>query len=135
VKNSIKISTQFDFRGHTYTPTLVLDLDTLARKENEIPDYHLLLAQENGIDHYSYEYEVLESSELLFSDATGEASAFVDEGWFDYPGFRQRWQMLQQLKALSDIARRVMGVADLEQQPELQAALLEAYRLGQESEI
>lgn len=133
VKNSIRVSAQFDFKGETYTPEVVVDLDAVVERNELAPNYQLLLANENRIGLYSYEYEVLESSELVFSDATGYASEFLHENRFDYEGFRRHWQAQQNLLALRDIAREYMGVASLEEQPKLQAALLAAYRLGQSS--
>jgi len=132
-KNSIEVSSQFDFRGQTFQPKVVLDLDALMQQEGELPQFHQLLARENGIDLYSYEYEVLESSGLNFANATGMAGEFLQADDFDLQGFRRRWLQQRELEALVDIARRHLGVDTLEQKPGLREALLEAYRLGAKS--
>lgn len=131
MKNSIKVSSKFDFRGETHTPELVLDLDEMIAREE--PDYHLLLANANGIGLYSYEYEVLESSELDFSEATGEAVGFLRDGRFDFEGFRKHCEMQRELEELGNIARQHLGVEILEQESPLREALIAAYRLGQSS--
>jgi len=134
MKSSIEISAQFDFRGETFTPVITLDLDRLMQSGERMPDYHQLLANENGIDLYSYEYEVLESSELRFGQAKGLAAAFVDNGEFDFEGFRRHWLEQRELEALATVAQRHLGVDELAQQPSLRDALLEAYRLGKSSQ-
>lgn len=131
--NSIEISAQFDFRGETFRPTMTLDLNHVMETGMELPDYHHMLAIENGISLYSYEYEVLESSELMFSGAKGLAGDFLQQGRFDFQGFRQCWLEHRELSALQALAQRHLGVDDLSQQPALQEALLEAFRLGKES--
>lgn len=132
MENSITISAQFDFRGKTFRPAITLELDWLMERGAELPDYHQRLAAENGIDPYSYEYEVLESSELVFENATGLAAEYVMDGHFDFEGFRQRWLEQSELGALERIARKHLGVEQLDQQPALKGALLEAYRLGKQ---
>lgn len=130
MKNTITVSVQFDFKGESYQPTATIDLDQLMAQYGKLPDFHQWLGTVNGIDPYSYQYEVLESCELEFSEPSGIASAFLHEGRFDARGFQQQWFEQQQLRALQEIARRHLKVEDLEQQPQLKAALLEAYRLG-----
>lgn len=130
VKNSIEVSAQFDFKGCSFRPQLVLDLDALLERRMDMPDLHQMLATEHGIGLYSYEYEVLESTPLSFGNPTGLAAAFLDGDQFDYAGFRERWLEEQQLQRLQVIARRHLGVEDLSAEPALRAALLEAYRLG-----
>lgn len=132
MRNSIRISTEFDYRGETFRPTVTLDLDKVMEGGGEIPDYHQLLAMENGFDLYSYEYEVIESSELVFSDATGLAARFLQECSFDLEGFRRCWLESREMSALEEVARRHLGVEELEREPKLREALMEAYRLGKE---
>lgn len=133
MNNSIRVSAQFDFRGESFTPEMVLDLDAMMVSGAELPNLHLLLAKANRIGLYSYEFEVLESSELIFSNATGDAADFLHNNHFQFEEFCRHWQAQQQLEALRNIAREHMGVESLEQLPGLQDALLAAYRLGQES--
>jgi hypothetical protein len=111
---------------------MVLDLDQQMERYGNLPDFYQLLARESRIDPYSYQYEVLESSELEFAAATGLAAEHLDNGHFDVGGFQQRWHEQQHLGILQEIAQRLMGVDNLEQQPELKAALLEAFAAGRD---
>ncbi len=133
MENSIQVSAQFDFRGQTFRPMARVDLDRLVEAGDELPDYHQLLATENGIDLYSYEYEVLETSELVFAEARGLAADFLEAGRFDFTGFRQRWLEQKELELLALIARKHLGSEALTQQPGLREALQEAYQLGRGS--
>jgi len=132
VKNHIEVSAEFDFRGKTYTPSVKLDLDSLMEQYGEFPDLHQRLAREINIGPYSYEYEVLESSELIFSNATGFASKFLTEKQFDIQAFRQYWLEQQQLNMVQEIASRHLDIDELEKHPNLKAALIEAYTLGKQ---
>lgn len=133
MKSSIEIKAVFDYRGETYSPSVTLDLDRQLERYGQLPDFHRLLATENHIDSYSYQYEVLESCELVFSNATGLASEYVSDGAFDVSGFQQKWHEQKALECLKVIAGRYMAVDDLEQQPELKSALLAAYDAGRKS--
>lgn len=130
MKSSIEVSAQFDFKGKTFRPTAALDLDALMEHYGELPELHRLLARENHIGPYSYEYEVLESCELAFSNATGIAAEYLEGGRFDTQGFMQWWHEHRLVALLQEIARRHMAVDDLERQPALKAALMEAYAAG-----
>lgn len=133
VKSSITVRVQFDFKGEAYRPSATLDLDRQMALHGELPDFYQWLGKAGRIDPYSYQYEVLESCELEFADATGMAAEFLQDGNFDVQGFQQYWFEQRRLGLLQDIARRHMAVEDLEQQPELKAALLEAYEAGQDN--
>lgn len=130
MKNTITVSVQFDFKGESYKPTATIDLDQLMAQYGELPDFHQWLGTVSGIDPYSYQFEVLESCELEFSEPGGIAAAFLQDGRFDARGFQRQWHEQRQLRHLQEIARRHLKVEDLEQQPQLKAALLEAYQLG-----
>jgi hypothetical protein len=63
----------------------------------------------------------------------GFVADFIHNGELDLQGFVDTWQEQKVQGELAAIARRCMGVDVLELQPGLGEALLEAYRLGQES--
>lgn len=130
--NRIDASIEFSYQGETYHPKLSIHLDDLMQNHHGLPDLHRYLANQSGIDTYSYLYEVMESHPIVYSNATGLAQQCLVDGQFDLACFEQLWHAQQQTEALSTIAHTHMGVDNLSQHPKLHQALLEAYRLGQQ---
>ncbi len=126
----ICLTVRYSFRGETHQPTVSLDLDRAMREQGSLPDFLLVLAQANDMNLYGYEYEALPYGEFLWSEAEGLAADCLDGDDFDAAAFESRWTEREQLRKLAGIARRHLGVERLEQKPELQQALLEAYRQG-----
>lgn len=119
------------FKGQDYDLDTVINLDTLSVDADEAPDFHRLLAQAAGIDTYSYLYEVMEAHDIEFSEPTGIAALCCEEGRFDWGRFRQLQREEGEIRILRVIAAQTLGVGDLDQHPDLKAALLAAYRAGQ----
>lgn len=136
MKNNIVVSVEFSFKGKKYSPSMVVSLDEHIQSGGGLTGGKLdalypLLATSNAIDHYSYEYEIMLAEDLAFSDATGLAANFLEEGKFDLAAFKQALQEETIAEALSKIAKDHLSVDDLSSQPGLKAALLKAYKLGQ----
>ncbi len=87
IGNSIRVRLAFSFKGETLDLDSVVDLDRCLRESHDAPNFHRLLALAGGIDPYSYQYEMLESDDIEFSDPTGLAVACCGEGCFDWPAF------------------------------------------------
>lgn len=130
MKNSIDAHVEFSFRGEIYTPSATIALDELMAQHGSVPLLHAFLAEQNGIDTYSYLYEAMQEEPILFSNAQGLAADFLIDGHFDASAFAARWQENRVLGLLQAIARRELGIDHLEQHPELRQALLQAYSLG-----
>lgn len=128
--NRITIAVEFDFKGQHYAPSASIDLDQIMRSNGTIPNLCSSLARLNDIDLYSYEFEVMESLEMQFTNAQGVAAECLQNGVFDKEEFVKRWHQEQQLKALSEVAKQYLQIEVLAQQPQLQAALLAAFELG-----
>jgi hypothetical protein len=133
MKNSVRISLEFYFKGRKHSLSMVLDLDEYIQAKDSIDSLYTLLARSNNLDPYSYEYEVMLAEDLVFSDATGCAGAYLKDGKFDFAAFEQALREDNLTAILSRIARDHLSVDDLSAQPDLKAALLEAYRSGQKS--
>lgn len=131
--NSIVVSSEFSFKGITLSPSMVIDLDAFIRTKKTIASLFHLLATKNNIDHYSYEYEMLQVEDLTFSDAQGLAKAFLNDGYFDFEGFETAWREQRIAESVANIAKEHLDVDDLSSQVELKTALVEAYKLGQDS--
>jgi len=125
--NTIRARLAFSFKAEAYELDATIDLD---RHVGEEPNFHLLLARTGGIDPYSYLYEVMESHEIVFSEATGVALQSCHDGCFDWSRFERDWREEQDLQVVREIAERTLGVRDLDGRSDLKAALLAAYRAG-----
>ncbi|PWB57835.1 MAG: hypothetical protein C3F18_03560 [Nitrosomonadales bacterium] len=130
MKNSIDAHVEFSFKGETYAPSATIDLDDLLEHHGSLPQIHALLAEKHGIDTYSYLYEVMQETEIIFSNAEGLAAEFLINGEFDMETFAARWQENRILGQLQAIALRELGVDHLDRHPALKNALFQAYRLG-----
>lgn len=133
--STIRARLAFSFKGETYELDSVIDLDRRCGESGEAPDFHQLLAKAAGIDPYSYLYEVLESHEIEFSDATGIAARSCRDGRFDWAQFEQDRREEQDWPAVRAIAEGVLATRDWEAAPDLKAALLAAYRAGRASAL
>ena len=133
MSNNIVISVEFYFKGQKHSPSMVVDLDAHIQNKGGFDSLYPLLANSNNIDLYSYEYEMMLAEDLVFSDATGLAKDFLEDGQFDLTAFRQALHDEGITEAISEIASTHLAVDDLSSQPGLKAALLEAFKLGQKS--
>lgn len=130
MKNTITVSIPFSFKGENYAPSIKIDLDEFVKTQKTFDSIVNLVARQNNIDPYSYEYEVLESSPLFFSEAGGVASQFLNDGQFDLNGFSQYVQQSRLEQLLQSIAQKHLGVEDLQSDIKLKQALQEAYNAG-----
>jgi hypothetical protein len=130
MNNRITVQIIFSYRGVTYQPSATINLDSYLEKNQPIPDFFDIVAIENNIDAYSYEYEVMQMGEYRFLDAQGLAKDFCEQHEFDRSGFVAAWKQRNLINQLSEIARKYLAVDDLSAQQNLQQALMEAYWAG-----
>ena len=132
MNNSITAEIKFSFKGETFSPSARIDLDVFfadrpVLEPGRIPQYVYSMVAKNGeIDGYSYAYEVMLASEVVFSEPTGLAGKCLQDKHFDFECFQQHWLYQQKLKIVQDIALQHLNIEDIEQQPQLRDALLEA---------
>jgi hypothetical protein len=145
MKHSIVFSVKFSFQGVDYEPFSQVDLGQLLDQSKQLPSLHLLIANENNIDTYSYLYEVMEQSEIICSNPTGLAIDFINDQRFDNEGFVKEFSTFQLQEKLQQIVYEEMsddnlngsfllgklqGTLDLADNKPLKNALLKAYQLG-----
>ena len=139
MSNTITVEIPFSFKGKTLVPSAIIDLDAMMRRYHEmIPGQELesvypLLAASIDIDVYSYEYEIMQAGTGVYSKPTGLAEKHLNNTSFDYQRFYKDWLTHKDLTMVQKIAQTRMGVEDLQQQPALRDALLEALALGRKS--
>ena len=126
-RNTVRVRLAFSFKAETHELDAVIDLDAHIGRE---PDFHLLLAKARGVDPYSYLYEALASHDIEFSEASGLAARHCRNGGFDWPGFERDWREAADMRVVREIAARLLGASALRERPEIEAALLAAYRAG-----
>ncbi len=134
-KNAICAQLEFSFKGETYLLEDMLDLDTFFieqghRAVGETPDFHRHLAKKAGIDPISYLYEVLESHEISFSQASGLAADFCQNAHFDWQGFAEARRAAGEWENILAIVQDKITAQALEADAELKAVLLAVYRAG-----
>ena len=132
-KNTIKATIPFSFKGKEYSPSTIIDLDVYTRTNHDFSFLFHLVASENKIDRFSYEYEVLESSPILLSQPTGLAIQFLSENSFDFAGFINARKTMLVQETLQNIASEILQIDNLEENELINNALFKAYQAGKES--
>lgn len=141
MSNTVTVSVPFSFKGETFYPSVIIDLDLLIKhkssaelgQEDLFQSIYPLLAASINIDTYSYAYEIMQAGTAVYSEPTGLAVNHLDEGKFDFHAFYKQWNHNKDLSLVQAIAEKYLSVPDLEQQPQLRDALLEAYSIGKNS--
>ena len=132
-KNTIKVTIPFSFKGVEHTPSSIIDLDALIQSDQLIHNTFHHVANDNKIDNYSYEYEVLESSRKIFSEPTGLATNFLKEGDFDLDGYKKYLAQENVVTILQSIASEVLNINNLDDQADIKSALIKAFEAGRET--
>ena len=132
--NKITAKVEFSFKGKSYSPSTVLDLDDMMQKQGtlSLSILHQLLARIHNIDSYSYEYEMMLAEEVQFSNAQGSVKQFFFDGSFDQAGYEQQWHENNVLLQLSSIIKQQLKIDDIQQHPELKKVILTAYQYGKQ---
>lgn len=136
IQHSIEVSVKFSYQGKDYAPSLQVNLEQLLEKSSQLPSFYLLIAQANNIDTYSYLYEVMEQSHIIFTKPQGLASDFTHDNQFNSEDFCCAFAQLKLENKLQHIVNTEMaglkyGVdLDLTENKPLKNALLKAYQLG-----
>ena len=130
MSNHITASVEFYYKGEKLAATIELDLDQHMLAAGQLPNLYPLLAKALNLDLYSYEYEMMQAEDIVFNNAKGLAVEHLSEGLFDFESFDAAWTENTLLEKLQEIAQRHLSIDDLQQQPDLKKALLEACQLG-----
>jgi hypothetical protein len=129
-KNTITARIEYSFKGEDFDHSTFLDLDLLLNQHADFPELHEIMAAQYGIDSYSYLYEVMQESEIEFTDPTGYAMDYMVDGVFDVHALADNWHNQKAAVLLQPIASRELGIEDLNDHRALKSALLAAYNLG-----
>jgi hypothetical protein len=130
MKNTVIATIEFYFKGKKFTPSISIDLNEHLQLKSDFPNLCALIASTNKIDHYSYEYEMMQAEEIQYTNPEGLVANHISNGELNIDEFLIAWQDNQVSSKLLLIAERHMELKDLGQYPELLQALLDAYKLG-----
>lgn len=130
MKSYLTVQITFSYQGVTYKPSARIELDRYLLKNQPIPEIYQIVAKENNIDSYSYQYEVMPMGQFRYLEATGLAQEYCSEDHFDSAGFQVRWRQVYVEQRLAEIALKHMNIVDLDDNEPLKQALLQAYQLG-----
>ncbi len=126
----ITVSINFYFKGEKITSKMSFDLEPLLHSKGELPDFYPLLAKNIKLDFYSYEYEMMQVEQVVFSSENKLIKDFICDGHFDFNEFKKSWLANKVMIKLQEIALEYCGVENLELESQLKVALLNAYKLG-----
>ncbi|MFZ5467291.1 MAG: hypothetical protein ACOZAI_08535 [Pseudomonadota bacterium] len=132
-RNTLRAQVQCSFQGETHALDEIIDLDQFPADEESQPDFHRHLAKKADIDPISYLYEVLETHDITFSEATGQAADYCHDGQFDWHGFDKARRDAGDWERILAVVQDKIAPHELEATPALKAALLAAYRAGKAS--
>ena len=130
MKNTVTASIHFSFKGKEHSPSITIELDQHLEGGSSLPDLCSLIAKKNHYDLYSYEYEMMQAQDIIFSNPQGLVADFIHDGLLNFEDFHTAFNENKIFDKLQDIAKEQLQVENLEQQPNLKEALLQAYRLG-----
>lgn len=112
-------------------PSSRIDLDTYMQGTGRVPDLYLILAKENDIGLYSYEYEMLQAETVYIENAEGLVAGYVTDGILDISAFETAWQAQQIKTKIDKIIHQHKLENTVQQHPSLKDAFLEVYKAGQ----
>lgn len=128
--NKVKVSAKFSFKGEEHHPSVTLDFDQYVHCLDELPDLHKIIAGNNNIGLYSYEYEMLQMAPLTYSEPEGLIENHVTDTVIDLDAFEEAWHEDFIKNQLQSIIKDKLNIDELDEDPELKAVVLQAYRLG-----
>jgi len=134
MKNILTASIHFSFKGKEHSPSLTIELEQYLEGAGSFPNLCSLIAKANNHDLYSYEYEMMQATDIKYSDAQGLVAEFINDGQLDVEAFEAAWNENKALIKLLSIAEDHMKITDFSDHIELKKALLEAYMLGKKDE-
>jgi hypothetical protein len=136
MKNTVIAQVNYSFKGENFTPSILLEIDVFAKQHIDFSSLCRTIAQKNKIDTYSYAYDVMESSAVIFHSPKGNIVDFIIDGNCDLKAYQQFLRQDEMYQVIEKIAADVLGIEDIYQQDNaaIKNALNGAYRAGREAD-
>jgi hypothetical protein len=132
-----KLNAQIDtsFKGDNLSLKGTLDLNKLRYDPEEPIQVHHHVATQNHIDQYSYLYEMLEMEPVLYTsdDPIIQQCITPDGEHFDWECYEQKRRQHLAVQATKSLLNEYFSEQEQKENPNLEAALREAYLLGQQA--
>ena len=132
MKNSVIAQINYSFKGENFSPSIALDIEQFARRNDNFSSLYPKIAQANKIDTYSYAYEVMESSPILFHSPKGNIIDFIHDGKCDLLAYRNFLEQDDMYRQLEKIAAEILGINNLhaKENSKIKAALIQTYHIN-----
>lgn len=134
VKNTVTVQVDFSFKGESFSPEMVLELDLFAKINEDFSSLYSGIARKNNIDTYSYAFEVMEASPLVFHSPTGNVVDYITDGQCDLLAYREFIKGNKIELVLEKIALDKLGIDDIHHgdHATIKSALEQAYQAGKQ---
>jgi hypothetical protein len=131
MKHSLHASVSFDYQGKSYALQSVINIENIIFHQDFYQSIYLQLAQDHGIDLYSYQLEVMMDQTIQFSNAQGCAEGCIENQSLDLRRLRQCCEQALCLGRIEIVAEKHLNSSEMTQS--VKKALIEAYELGRAS--
>jgi hypothetical protein len=122
MKNTIEAKICFDFRGESYTISSIIDINSIENFDNFYQKVYQCIINENNIGQYSYEYEIILSSNILFYNPIGIIETCLDDTDIDI----EKLKTCMQDYKYNEFIKTIMKKYNLNEDNSIKHALYEA---------
>jgi len=128
MKQNITVGIVFYFKGEKFDFFLDVNVDQWFRESSADVEYlYDALAHAHGLDRYRHEYDVMVLEPLVFLKGTGWVANHIVDGVLDMACFEKAYRQQKNISVLRPIAKQHLNISNLEEHPDILAALLAAY--------
>ena len=129
--NQVTASISFDYKGQNFLLKNQINIDNIISHDDFFNSVYVFIAQENNIDLYSYQFEIMIDQNIVFSNEKGCATGCVINGDLDINMLRDKYQISEYLSKIDSIIRK--NIPQEKRSKEVKKAMIEAYLLGKKS--
>jgi len=129
--HSLLASLSFDYQGRRCDLQSLVNIAEVISHQDFFQSVYLQLAQDNGIDVYSYQFEIMMDQNIVFSQARGCAQECLREGELNINKLRRNFEQASSEQIIQSIAEKYFRSEELSDH--LKRALVEAFQLGRGS--
>ena len=129
--HSLVASLSFDFQGKSYNLQSVVDIEKVITHTDFYQSIYQQLAQDNDIDLYSYQLEVMMDQEIHFSKPQGCTKSCINDGELNLVKLRKNYEQVSLEGAIQSIVQQHLDLNECSDN--VKKALIKAYQVGRDS--